>query len=111
MHEVPVLIVICVDHSRGFFPYTPGEPIVRDRYSSSIFMCVQNLFLAARAQGLGTRLTSNHIPREADIKAVLGIPEHVETVVITPLGHPQGKFGAPPANPGCRPHLLQPMGH
>ena len=93
MHEAPVLILVCVDHNRGYVTYTPGQPITRGRYASSIWLAVQNLFLAARALGLGTRLTTTHLLREPEIKEVLGIPDHVETVVLTPLGYPRGRFG------------------
>jgi nitroreductase len=93
MPEVPAMILVCVDHSRGTAPYTPGEPIVRGRYASSIWPAVQNLFLAARALGLGTRLTTAYQRREADIKALLDIPEHVETVALIPVGYPSGHFG------------------
>lgn len=99
MHEVPVLIIVCVDHSRAFIRYTPGDPIVRGRYANSIWPAIQNMFLAARALGLGTRLTTTHIPREPEIKALLGIPDHVEIVVITPLGYPMGKFSPPNRHP------------
>ena len=92
-HEVPAMILVCADHSRGSGGYTPGEPLVRDRYGSSIWLAVQNLFLAARSLGLGTRLTTTHIRREDEIKALLSIPDHVETVALTPLGYPRGRFG------------------
>ena len=100
MSEAPVLILVCVDDSRGYIPHTPGQPIVRDLYASSIWLAVQNLFLAARGLGLGTRLTTAHIRREPEIKALLGIPDHVETVVLTPLGYPKGRFGPPNRRPG-----------
>ena len=92
-HEVPAMILVCVDHSRGSGGYNAGEPLVRDRYGSSIWLAVQNLFLAARALGLGTRLTTTHIRREDEVKALLNIPECVETVCLTPLGYPRGRFG------------------
>ena len=92
-HEVPAMILVCADHSRGSGGYTPGADLVRDRYGSSIWLAVQNLFLAARALGLGTRLTTAHIRREAEIKALLDIPEYVETVALVPLGYPRGRFG------------------
>ena len=91
-HEVPAMVLICVDHSRTT-GYTPGEPIERGRQASSIWLAVQNLFLAARALGLGTRLTTTHIRREDEVKALLGIPDYVETVCLTPLGYPRGNFG------------------
>jgi nitroreductase len=93
MPEVPAMILACVDHTQGSAPYTRGEPIVRGRYASSIWLAVQNLFLAARALGLGTRLTTAHLRREEEIKALLGIPDHVETVALIPLGYPRGSFG------------------
>ena len=94
MHEVPVMIFVCADHTRGYMPYIEGEPIVRDLYASSIWLAVQNLFLAARAFGLGTRLTTLHLHKEAEYKTLLGIPDHVETMALIPMGYPKGKFGA-----------------
>ena len=91
-HEVPAMILICVDHSKAS-NYTPGQPIERGRQAASIWLAVQNLFLAARALGLGTRLTTTHIRREDEVKVLLGIPDYVETVALTPLGYPRGSFG------------------
>lgn len=99
MHEVPVLILVCVDHSRFDFIYKPGDPVVRDRYSHSVWPAVQNLFLAARALGLGTRITTNYLSRESELMQLLDIPDHVETVVLTPLGYPEGKFHTPKRRP------------
>ena len=93
MPEVPAMILICADHSRGHAPHTPGQPIERGRYASSVWLAIQNLFLAARALGLGTRITTTHIRGEEQIKQWLGIPDHLETVCLTPLGYPRGSFG------------------
>ena len=93
MPEVPAMILVCADHSRGHAGYTPGEPIERGRYASSIWLAIQNLFLAARALGIGTRITTVHVRGEEQIKEWLGIPEYVETVCLTPLGYPRGSFG------------------
>lgn len=101
MAEAPALILVCADHTRGSAPYTPGEPIVRGRYGSSIWLAAQNLFLAARALGLGTRLTTAHLRRETEIKRLLDIPEHVETMALTPVGYPQGRFGQPVRRPAA----------
>ena len=91
-HEVPAMILICVDHSKTA-AYTPGEPFQRGSQAASIWLAAQNLFLAARALGLGTRLTTTHIQREEEVKALLGLPEYIETVCLTPLGYPRGRFG------------------
>ena len=98
MPEVPAMILVCADHSAN---YTPGQPIERGRYASSIWLAVQNLFLAARALGLGTRLTTTHIRREQEIKDMLGIPDHVETVALIPLGYPRGRFGTTDRKPAA----------
>ena len=93
MPEVPAMILICADHSVGYMDRPQGEPLERGRYASSIWLAVQNLFLAAQALGLGTRITTTHIREEEKIKEWLGIPDHIETVCLTPLGYPRGRFG------------------
>ena len=94
MPDVPAMIIPCVAHPEG-------EPIERGRYASSIWLAVQNLFLAARSLGLGTRLTTTHIRREDEIKEMLGIPANVETVALIPLGYPRGRFGPTTRTPAA----------
>ena len=101
MPEVPAMVLVCADHTKGSAPYTPGEPIQRGRYASSVWLAIQNLFLAARSLGLGTRITTTHLREEEKIKEWLGIPEHVETVCLTPLGYPRGKFGPTDRTPAA----------
>ena len=101
MHEVPVLILVCADHERGYWGHTTTKPIVRGLYAHSIWPAAQNLFIAARALGLGTRITTNHMPREQEVKDLLGIPDYVETVVLIPLGYPEGKFLPPKRRPAA----------
>jgi len=55
--------------------------------------------LAARALGLGTTLTTLHKFHEAGVKRLLGIPEHVETMALIPIGVPLGRFGTPSRRP------------
>lgn len=55
---------------------------------NSIYPAVQNLMLAARALGLGTVLTTNHMRFEQEGKAFLGIPEGVDTAALIPIGYP-----------------------
>jgi nitroreductase len=82
MASVPVLILACIDHGdagprRG--PVTRG---------ASIYPAVQNLLLAACALGLGTVLTTLHTQYESEIKALLHIPDTVETAALIPVGYP-----------------------
>jgi len=89
--EAPVLVLACIAIDPGAKPgLTTG---------ASIYPAVQNLMLAARALGVGSCLTTIHGFRDAQVKALLGIPEGVETAALIPLGYPRGKFGRPPRRP------------
>ena len=77
MGEAPVIIIPA---SKG------GDP-------ASVFPGVQNLFLAARALGLGTTLTTVHQLEEDAVRAVLGIPEDVRRWAMIPVGYPTGRWG------------------
>ncbi len=91
--EAPALILACVEGR------PPREPAAASTYYGSIFPAIQNLMLAARARGLGSTLTTLHKAREGDVRAVLGIPDHVETVALIPVGYPRGRFGRPLRRP------------
>ena len=86
MGEAPCLILVCLADQ----PPEDRKRLV-PRYGS-IFPAVQNLMLAARAFGLGTVLTTRHRPREKEIKALLGMPDEVETVCLLPIGDPERNF-------------------
>jgi nitroreductase len=110
MHEVPAMILVCVDHARVDLARVDhgnssmsGQTgaFVRGSLASFIWPAVQNMFLAARALGLGTRLTTAHVGAEGRIKEILGILDHVETVMLTPLGYPRGSFGATQRRPSA----------
>ncbi|MBI4198271.1 MAG: nitroreductase family protein [Chloroflexi bacterium] len=81
--DVPVLILVCIE-ATSTNP-GPGSEFFR---GASIYPAMQNLMLAARALGLGTRPTTLHRHHEADIKAYLGIPDRVDIAAIVPLGYP-----------------------
>jgi nitroreductase len=61
--------------------------------AASVYPGVQNLLLAARAEGLGAVLTTWHLFCEQDFKAILGIPRQVKTFALVPVGWPKGRFG------------------
>ena len=85
--EAPVLILVCASDVG-----VPGSAAAASMYGS-IFPAVQNLLLAARGLELGAALTTLHKLHEADVKALLGIPDNVETVALIPVGYPAGKYG------------------
>ena len=100
MPEVPAMIVVCADHSRGS-GYQPGQPIERGRHAASLWPAVQNLFLAARALGLGTRITTVLNRQEDAVRELLGLPEYAEMVCLTPVGYPRGSFGPTTRRPAA----------
>ena len=90
LHEVPVLILCCVEHDGS-----PGD-IGR---GASIYPAVQNMLLAARGLGLASVLTTR--PRrgfENEIKQKLGMPDKVDTAALLPLGYPMSKNRYGPTN-------------
>lgn len=54
----------------------------------SLGFAFENLFLAARARGLGTVPTSFHRYCEREVRALLELPEELDAPVLTPLGYP-----------------------
>ena len=103
MGEAPVLLVPCVKSNT--LPAAELLPVeIRGRYDAlrdyqqlirgaSIYPAVQNIILACRALGLATLITTNHLYYEAELKAVLGIPEDMFPCALMPIGWPLGKFG------------------
>ena len=63
------------------------------RAGASIYPMVQNIILACRALGLGTLITTNHMLYEDEVKAVLELPDDVQTYALMPIGYPRGNFG------------------
>ncbi|HEX7133684.1 MAG TPA: nitroreductase family protein [Iamia sp.] len=86
MGEAPVIILPCSKGQEG-------------QVESSIFPGVQNLFLAGRALGLGTTLTTVHRLKEDEVRAVLDIPADVNTWAMIPVGHPLGRWAEPKRKP------------
>jgi nicotinate-nucleotide--dimethylbenzimidazole phosphoribosyltransferase len=83
--EAPIGVCVCCDHGpdgaevlgRGTIPET-------DVYSTAC--AIQNLWLAARAEGLGVGWVSFYRP--ADLRALLGLPDRVEPIAYLCVGWP-----------------------
>lgn len=86
--DAPVLIVVCADLASLHATDTN-----LDRLSivggASIYPAVQNLLLAARAEGLGGALTTLLAAYEPQIKELLEIPDGVAVAAVVVLGHPE----------------------
>ena len=60
---------------------------------SSIYPSIQNIMLAARAEGLGTVLTTPQDSIMDELRQELSIPDSALPVAIIPMGHPNANFG------------------
>ena len=91
--EAPLGLVVCCDHGdpdrevlgRGTIPET-------DVYSTAC--AIENLWLAARAEGLGVGWVSFYRP--GDLRALLGIPDRVDPIAYLCVGWPDER----PKRPG-----------
>lgn len=84
--EAPVNLCITCDRERG------GDAVLgrthnRDTDIYSTVCAVQNLWLAARAEGIGVGWVS--IFHDADVRSILHLPDHVVPVAYLCLGHVQ----------------------
>jgi nicotinate-nucleotide--dimethylbenzimidazole phosphoribosyltransferase len=91
--EAPLGVCVCCHHG------TPGEEILgrgtipeTDVYSTAC--AIQNLWIAARAEGLGVGWVSFY--RLADLRAILGIPARVDPIAYLCIGWPDER----PVRPG-----------
>lgn len=82
----PVLIIPCLHNIQAHAP----ESLLA---GSSIYPSIQNLMLAARAEGLGTVLTTPQAGIRDLLASEIGIPEEAVPVAIIPMGWPAVPFG------------------
>lgn len=92
IRTAPLNICVTCDPTRG------GKVVLgrthnkrMDAYST--VCAVQNLWLAARAEGVGVGWVS--IFHESDIKAILGIPDHVEVIAWLCVGYVEELYREP----------------
>lgn len=65
----------------------------------SVAFAIENLMIAARAEGIGTVPTTAFQRFEKDrLRAIFGMPDEVDPAILTPLGYPESfPEGLPPA--------------
>jgi len=90
--DSPVNLCITYDPTR-FGPFVIGRSSIPEAGIYSVCCAVQNLWLAARAEGVGLGWVS--ILSNDALKQILGLPEHVVPVAYLCLGHVE-KFAAKP---------------
>jgi nitroreductase len=88
MAEVPILIVVCavLDALHATDTQLNRVGIVA---GASVYPAVQNLLLAAHAEGLGAAITTLLCADELRIQELLGIPSDVAVAAVLTLGHPE----------------------
>jgi len=86
MHEVPVLIIGCIEGR----PDDPS-PAAQAGLYGSILPSAWSLMLALRARGLGSAWTTLHLVEERKVAEALGIPDSVTQAVLLPVAYYTGK--------------------
>lgn len=85
--EAPLAILVCGDTALAKYP---------GFWVQDCSAAVQNLLLAAHAQGLGAVWTGVHPDKEREegFRRLLHLPDHIIPLAFIPLGHP-AEFPAP----------------
>ena len=90
--EAPLNIAVTCDHSRGG-PFVLGRAPMPQTAAFSVCLAIENLWLAARAEGVGIGWVS--ILEKGAVERILGLPERVELIAYLCVGYPVA-FGANP---------------
>src|SRR5262249_54065362 len=82
MHEMPVLILVCVEGR-------PESLSVAQQvaFYGSVLPAAWSLMLALPARGLGSTRTTLHLLQEDEAARILGIPEGVTQTVLLRVGY------------------------
>ena len=87
LHLVPVHLAVWVDlNVLAVTDIDAGRPSVVA--GGSIFPFIQNLQLAARAEGLGTRITTLLSFAEAEVRSLLHVPDGLALAALVLIGWP-----------------------
>lgn len=91
--EAPVVVCACAVEEEawgGMGGYWSAAAV-------DVTIALEHMILAATAEGFGTCWIGAFT--EAEVKAVLGIPEKVKPIALTPLGYPARESTARPRKP------------
>jgi nitroreductase len=95
--EAPLFIFAMLDRTQLGVMVTPDLQTLLEPSSAygAVWAAIENMVLAARALGIGAITTNLTKLMEAEVRGMLGYPEHVETVSMLALGRPRppAKFG------------------
>ncbi len=86
LEEAPINLCVTCDRTRGG-PHVLGRHTIVDTDLYSTCGAIQNLWLAARVEGVGVGWVS--ILNSEDLRHILGIPPHVLPVAYLCVGYPR----------------------
>jgi len=94
IREAPIVIVGCAELGKS--GYKKGAPVTNkgDWFMFDVALGMQNLAIAAFSRGLGTVHVGTFDAKK--VEEILGIPEGVAVVSMTPMGYPDEEPKAPP---------------
>lgn len=94
LHRVPVLVLSCLVGRPG------PDPVYANAFYGSAYPAIWSFQLALRTRGLGTTITGYHLSgHEADVAALLGIPEDVTQIALLPVAYTTTDTFRPAARP------------
>ena len=94
LERVPVMVIPCIEGRADNLPNGIAASIY-----GSILPAAWSFLLALRSRGLGSVWTTLHLFREAEVAALLGIPDNVMQVALFPVAHTIGTEFKPAARP------------
>jgi 5,6-dimethylbenzimidazole synthase len=92
LEDAPINLCVTCDRTRGG-PHVLGRNTIIDTDLYSTCCAVENLWLAARAEGVGVGWVS--ILDNDALRSVLGIPSHVVPVAYLCIGYPRNFLATP----------------
>ena len=85
IEEVPMFVIPCIEGRME-----NAGPAPQASLYASILPATWSLILALRARGLGTVLTTIHVPFEKEVAEVLGLPETLTQAAFLPVAYTVG---------------------
>ena len=94
LHEVPVLIIACIEGQMEEVPFLYGGPDFESFYNASVYGSILpaawSLMLGLRARGVGSAWTTAHLVYEKEAAAIVGIPDHIIQAAMLPVAYFKG---------------------
>jgi nitroreductase len=93
MTDAPLILVLCGKKGVSGFYKGQASTVKGDWSMFDTGIAMQTLCLTAHSQGLGTVIVGNFDHQR--VAEILGVPQNVEVVAMTPLGYPATEGSAP----------------